>query len=39
MLETTQIYVPKANPDQIFIFARFEGREEIVIYRLTTDAE
>ena len=39
MLETTQIYVPKATPDQIFIFARFEGRDEIVIYKLTTDKE
>ena len=39
MLPETAIYVPKDSPDQIYIFAKYEGKEEIVIYKIITDEE
>ena len=37
MVSESLIYAPSANPDQVYVFAKFEGKDEFVVYKLTTD--
>ena len=37
MVAGSMLYAPTANPDQVFVFAKFEGKDEFVVYRLTSN--
>ena len=37
MLAGSMMYSPTNSPDIVFVFAKFEGKDEMVVYRLTTD--
>jgi hypothetical protein len=37
MVSGSMLYAPTANPDQVYVFAKFEGKDEFVVYKLTTE--
>ena len=37
MVTGSMLYAPTATPDQVYVFAKFEGKEEFVVYKLTTE--
>lgn len=39
MVSGSMMYAPTANPDEIYVFAKFEGKDEFVVYKLTTDKQ
>lgn len=37
MISGSMLYAPTSSPDQVYVFAKFEGKEEFVVYKLTTE--